>query len=464
MKSALFYSIILLLTACRTIEVDPPAPEFKGLEEMSSTEPSFLLIQTEMALKPYLKEADQGLDKKFTGKSEQCEGVSYTYHFERDPLLFKFKEKEVETTITGAFDLRLNYCPTCHELFGEERCAIPRIYASCGVDEPKRKVHLSYQSKIGISEDFVLRTKTQLGEFQLIDPCKITVFQYDASKTIEKEVKASLIQLEKDIDQQLAQAPIKSSVVEVWKTLQEPILVQPYGVFYLQPQTIGIADLTLKNEGQKAFFTTQLTAQPVFSTNNLDLDKVKLPQNTPQNTKENKSILHLRTIASYDSINRFLIRDFDTQQISISPKKQILINKVQILGPQADRLVLAIEFSGSKKGIFYLVAEPYIDIDQHLRMRKVDFEIKTKSVLLHSAKWLLDAKVKEQIEANLDVDLSPILKESQKSIEKQINGEISKGVWLNGNITELHVEQLQFSSAYFIIDFELSGHLKLKIQ
>jgi len=80
MKSALFYSIILLLTACRTIEVDPPAPEFKGLEEMSSTEPSFLLIQTEMALKPYLKEADQGLDKKFTGKSEQCEGVSYTYH------------------------------------------------------------------------------------------------------------------------------------------------------------------------------------------------------------------------------------------------------------------------------------------------------------------------------------------------------------------------------------------------
>jgi hypothetical protein len=310
----------------------------------------------------------------------------------------------------------------------------------------------------------VLRTKTQLGEFQLIDPCKITVFQYDASKTIEKEVKASLIQLEKDIDQQLAQAPIKSSVAEVWKTLQEPILVEPYGVFYLQPQTIGIADLTLKNEGQKAFFTTQLTAQPVFSTNRLDLDKVKLPQNTPQNTKENKSILHLRTIASYDSINRFLIRDFDTQQISISPKKQILINKVQILGPQADRLVLAIEFSGSKKGVFYLVAEPYIDIDQHLRMRKVDFEIKTKSVLLHSAKWLLDAKVKEQIEANLDVDLSPLLKESQGSIEKQINGEISKGVWLNGNITELRVEQLQFSSAYFIIDFELSGHLKLKIQ
>ena len=464
MKTISFCWVILVLTACKTIEIDPPAPEFKGLEEISSTKPSFLLIQTEMALKPYLKEADLSLDKKFTGKSEQCEGVSYTYHFEREPLSFKFKDKEVETAINGAFNLRLNYCPTCHELFGEERCAIPRVYASCGVDEPKRKVHLSYQSKISISDEFVLRTKTQLGEFQLVDPCKITVFQYDASSTIEKEVKASLIQLEKEIDQQLAQAPIKTSVADVWKTLQEPILVEPYGYFYLRPQTLGIADLTLKNEGQKAFFTTQLTAQPLFSTNNLDLNQVKLPKNTPQNTKENKSILHLRTIASYDSINRFLIRDFDTQQISISPKKQIHIDKVQILGPQADRLVLAIEFSGAKKGVFYLVAEPYIDIEQHLRMRKVDFEIKTKSVLLHSAKWLLDAKVKEQIEANLDVDLGPILKESREAIEKQINGEISKGVWLSGDITGLQVEQLQFSSAYFIIDFELSGLLKLKIQ
>lgn len=139
MKTISFCWVILVLTACKTIEIDPPAPEFKGLEEISSTKPSFLLIQTEMALKPYLKEADLSLDKKFTGKSEQCEGVSYTYHFEREPLSFKFKDKEVETAINGAFNLRLNYCPTCHELFGEERCAIPRVYASCGVDEPKEK-------------------------------------------------------------------------------------------------------------------------------------------------------------------------------------------------------------------------------------------------------------------------------------------------------------------------------------
>jgi hypothetical protein len=464
MKIVFFSIVVLWLASCKTIEVDPPAPEFKGLEEMSPTQPSVLFIQTEIALKPYLTEANQRLDKKFAGKSEQCEGVSYAYHFEREPLLFKLKDKEVETIINGAFDLRLNYCPSCHDIFGEERCAIPRLYASCGVDEPKRKVHLSYQSKIGVSEDFVLRTKTQLKDFELIDPCKITVFQYDASSTIEKEVKASLIQLEKEIDQQLAQSPVKSSITEVWKSLQKPILVKSYGYFYFRPQTIGIADLMLKDESQKATFTTQLTAQPVFSTNELDFDIINLPKNTPQNTKENRSTLHLRTIASYDSINQFLSRDFDTQKISITPKKEIHINKVQILGPQAERLVLAIEFSGSKKGVFYLVAEPYIDIDQHLRIRKVDFELKTKSILLHSAKWILDAKVKEQIEANVAIDLGPILTESQIAIEKQINGEISKGVWLNGSISDLQIEQLLFSSNYFVIDFQLSGLLKLKIQ
>lgn len=464
MRFPLFISIILFFASCKTIEVDPPAPEYIGLEEVSAPLPSQLYIQTELALKPYLKEADQSLDKKFTGKDEPCEGVSYTYHFEREPLAFKLKETEVETSIDGVFDLQLHYCPNCQDLFGEERCIVPRVYASCGINEPKRKVKIAYQTKIGISEDFVLKTKTQLKDFKLVDPCKITVFQYDATPTIEKEVKASLIDLEKEIDQQLAASPVKKSMQEVWKTLQEPIEVAPYGFFYLRPSAIGIADFHLKNDGQKAFFTTQLSTQPVFSTNNLEVKTTQLPKNTPKTQQELKSVFHLRTISSYDSINRFLIKDLDTQRISISPKKEILIHKIQILGPQADRLVLSIEFSGSKKGVFYLVAEPYIDLEQHLRIRKVDFELKTKSVLLHSAKWILDERVKQKIEESINVDLKPLLNHSQGAIEKQINGEISKGVWLNGAISEMDIEQLRFSSSYFILDFRLSGDLKLKVE
>jgi hypothetical protein len=456
--------VFIGLLSCKTIEIDPPAPEFKFIKEISTTEPSFLSIQTELSLKPYLLEADQSLDKKFSGEAAQCEGISYKYNFDRAPLNFTLKGAEVLCDIDGKFDLSLSYCPSCQNLFGEPSCIIPRVPASCGVGEPKRKVHITYASKIGITENFVLRSQTKLKEFELLDPCKITVFQYDATPTIEKEVRKSLVELEKEVDKQLALAPVRETMTDVWKALQEPILVAPYGYFYLRPTSIGIADLALKNDGQKAYFTTQLFAQPLFSTNGIDLPQVSLPKNSPQPNAPNTSQLNLRTIASYDSINQLLARDFEKQQIQINDNKAISVDKVQVLGPQGERMVLSVVFSGAKNGVLYLVVKPYIDVQQHFRIREVDYELKTKSVLLHSAKWILNSKLKEQIENSVDVDLSPLLLETIKAIEQQINGEISPGVWLQGKIDELSIQNLLLTSTHLVIDLRMVGDLKLKIK
>jgi hypothetical protein len=455
--------VFMGLLSCKTIEIDPPAPEFKFIQEISTTEPSFLSIQTELSLKPYLLEADQALDQKFNGEQQQCEGISYKYHFERDPFDFEFKGNEVRCEISGKFDLSLNYCPACQYVFGDERCMTPRVFASCGVNEPKRKVMMSYKSQVEITPDFNLKSQTKLHSFALVDPCKITVIKYDATATIEKEVKTSLVQLEKEIDKQLASTPVRSTMKDVWKSLQDPILVAPYGYFYLRPTSIGIADLGLKNEGQKAVFTTQIAAQPLFTTNAISMPYARLPQNTPRAGASKESVFNLRTVASYDSINHFISRDFDTQQIYITNNKYINVEHVKILGPQGERLMLSVQFSGTKKGTLYLVVQPYIDQQQHLKIREVDYELRTKSVLLHSAKWILSSKLKEQLTAKIDVDLSPILAETKTAIEQQINGEITKGVWLSGKIEELSVQNLILTTGHLVVDSRLTGRLKLKI-
>ncbi|MFM7005827.1 MAG: DUF4403 family protein [Flavobacteriales bacterium] len=459
-----YFLTLLLLFSCKTsIEIDQPAPDLNVVYEPNALEPSYLFIQTELALKPYLLEADQSLDKKFSGAEQPCEGISYNYHFEREPLSFELKNKEVLCDINGKFDLSLSYCPKCQSVFGEERCLIPRVSASCGLGEPKRKVHISYKSKIDLTEDFRLKSQTNLHEFALLDPCEITVFKYDATSTIEKEVRGSLIQLENEIDKQLASAPVRETMKDVWSSLQEPISVEPYGFFYLRPQQISLENLTLKNEGQKAYFTTQIVAQPLFSTDDVRIVKTPLPKNTGTQQHSITSIFNLRTVASYDSINQILLRDFDTQKIQLTDRKQINIDRIQILGPQGERLVISVAFSGTKKGTLYLVVHPYLDLQQHFRIREVEYELQTKSVLLHSAKWILNSKLKEQIETSVDVDISPMLKESKTAIEKQINGEITKGVWLKGSIDELNIQNLLLTTGHLVVDLRLTGQLKLKI-
>lgn len=110
------------------------------------------------------------------------------------------------------------------------------------------------------------------------------------------------------------------------------------------------------------------------------------------------------------------------------------------------------------------MVQPYIDPQQHLKIRDVDYELRTKSVLLHSAKWILNSKLKEQLEANIDIDLSPILLETKAAIEQQINSEITKGVWLQGKIDELIVQNLLLTTGFLVVDLRLNGKLKLKIE
>jgi hypothetical protein len=76
---------------------------------------------------------------------------------------------------------------------------------------------------------------------------------------------------------------------------------------------------------------------------------------------------------------------------------------------------------------------------------------------------MLNSKLKEQLTANIDVDLSPILTESKAAIEQQINSEITKGVRLEGKIDELSVQNLLLTTGFLVVHLRLSGRLKLKI-
>ncbi len=459
------FFLTLLLFGCKQIKVQAPVLDPNSIQsELSTIEASTIHIETELALQPYLKEAESSLDLKFSGEEKQCEGISYNYHFERDPLFFEFKHNSISYQIDGRFDLGLAYCPSCHELFGEPSCVIPRIYASCGVGEPKRRVEIKYQSKVSIGHDFKLNSQTKLETFRLIDPCKITVFQYNATETIEKEVRGSLINLEKEIDKQLESAPVRQTIEEVWESLQDSILVAPYGYFYLRPSTIGISNLHLENSGKRALFLTQITANPVFSTNALLLSKTPLPKNTPISKESEQSTIHLKSIAFYDSINRLLARELGQQTIEITKKRIIQIDKVEILGPQENKLVLAVDFSGTKKGRLFLVVTPYIDEQQHLKIKDVDYDIQTKSVLLHSAQWILDSKLKELMTTGFDMDLNPLINDTKAAIEQQMNGEISKGVWMTSKVHSMSVHHLQLSADHLSVDLELVGLLKLKIK
>jgi hypothetical protein len=79
----------------------------------------------------------------------------------------------------------------------------------------------------------------------------------------------------------------------------------------------------------------------------------------------------------------------------------------------------------------------YNEATKTLEVTDVDFDIKSKNVLLGSADWLFDKKITKQISQNAKFNLSGYIDSAKTTINKQLNQEWMKGIRSNGAIKDI---------------------------
>ena len=453
--------ILLLIQSCKTIEPVAPTESLKPIPAIGDVY-STIGIPIEISLKSQLNDVEKSLPKSFEGSQQQCEGVSFDYKFNRDPIEFNFKNSSIYYEVDGKFQIKLNYCPSCVGLFGKESCTVPRIYASCGMNgEPMRKVTVAYNSEISLASDYKFKSKTELKKFQLHDPCEVTVFKYDVTDKLKKEVKKELDKLERDIDKQIESINVKSLLNDTWKELNRAIPIDKYGFLYLNPKSISMSQLDFENK--KVKLDLNLKISPFVSTNPADISKTSLPNLEEYHKgKGLDMILDIRT--SYDSLSSYVNNAFKGYEFELKNKK-ITVRQLDVFGTQDSKMVLKMTFDGAKNGVLYLIGTPKLDAEnQKISLEEVEFDVKTKSLLLKSAKWLFNDRIIEEIKKNAIFELAPMILDAKKTINKQLNSTLSEGVKMNGAIEDILINELFLDSRNLIVRTNFKGELKLKIE
>ena len=454
----LLLSIVFLFSQCGSIEPIVPETIVETVPELTQKE-STTYLPIRINLAPYLAEVEKSLPKSFIGKEDNCDGVSYSYKFNRNPIKFEGKGDYLYYEVDGKYALNLNYCPNCTYLFDSKgTCVIPRIYASCGVNEPMRKVMVAYATKFKITPDFKFKTTTNLHKFETIDACEITVFNYDATGKLRKEVVGVLKDLENDIDKEMASIDIRTEIEEVWDMLSEPTSLGKYGFLSIRPKSISLSDI--KFENKQASIELNLTIQPVVTTYPPELKPNKLPL-LSEHKKANGFDINLDIIASYDSLSSILTSEIAGKKIMIK-KNEVIFKTVEIQSALNNQLNLKVGFEGKRKGTLYLVGTPVFDsIQQIISFPDLVFDLKTKNALLKSAKWLFNSKITDLMRTSATFDLKPHLIEMKKMIQKEMNREISKGVKLNGEIDSIELNAIYPNHQNLILRVNSKGEIKL---
>jgi hypothetical protein len=467
MKAIFFNSLfilVLILTSCGSII--PVAPVIRASSPTIPPSVSGVVkIPLELDLTPYFREADKALDQQFSGKEEQCKGVSFQYKFKRDPLVFSGKEATLTSTIQGAYSIKANYCAQCTEIFGSDPfCITPRIYVSCGDDEPMRRISILFDSQLKLMTNYQLISQTKLKKVNIIDPCQFTFLNYDASKLIENEMTNFLRKSEKEIDHEISKLDLKTPLSEVWKAIQSPISIEPYGFLYFRPDAVGLADLEFKDN--KVLANLEMSVSPLFSTNPLSLNQPNLPPLRNLGSKDEFN-LPVLTLASYDSLNSALSANLVGIIIPFK-KKGIVIQSAEIIGPVDSKILMKATFLGSKKGTLYLLGTPVYDTaTQMITFPDLEFDIQTKDALLKSAKWLFDKKVTDLLREKAKYAIGKELDENRKNIEKSLNQKIDLGAGkkanLKGKLNKLELLDIQVGSAGLELNFSIKGKLSLSL-
>jgi len=448
----------ILLFSC---SINPRSPDLNvdANWELPSQPLSIINIPITIDLRPYLAATDSAVPSIFKGKEATCEGVSYSYTFVRDPISFKGIDKHLNFAINGRYALNLNYCPQCTEIFNETgNCVIPRIYTSCGVDEPMRELLIEYTTEIDIKKNYQLQSNTKLKELRALSPCKITVFNYNATDKILKEVKSSLIDLEQDIDKDISSINLRPDIEKVWNSLSEVNQLEGYGFLHMNPADISISRVRYSND--TAFVKAQLTAKPKIYLDSANCIKKELPQLLDYKEVDGFNVA-TDISASYDSLGAVLTNQLQNTELDFKGRK-IILDGISINGALNHKLSLKVAFSGKKKGILYLDGTPVFDsTTQRISFPDLEFDIKTKSAILRSAKWLFNDKLTKKIRNLSDIDLSTYLDTLKNTLNNNLQGEITEGVDLNGSINDVYITVVQPLESHLFIRVLSKGKLSI---
>lgn len=458
-KRQLISPFILLLAAwilqgCGGIK--PQAPSTANQTIAPKQLPSVVSnihIPIKVEMKPFFKMADDAFDKEFKGSDKPCSGLRYDYKVKREPLQISGSGKTVNLNLDMAYGFKGEYCAAC--LF--ETCVNPPVPFSCGWNEKLRRVNVKLSSDIEILPNYQVKSASRFTDIKTIDPCEVTFANININSILQSKLKPRLGEFAGMIDAEIAKQNLKPYVKPIWDALQEDIKIDMVGYLRFQPKEISLGDISMN--GSQLSFSVGLKAAPVIATVPASATPSELP-NLSAYKKSSGFEVYTDLYMNYDTLSAQVYNTIKDQIFEMGSKK-IKVTYIKLF-PAKEKLGVEVGFSGSNKGVFYLLSVPEFNAKtSQLRLKQVEYDIATKNVLIKSAKWLLDETIRKKLEEQMVFDVSDLVKLTRESINASLNQKMDYGVRLQGSLQELDIKDYSIRPDALLVRSLTKGNLQV---
>jgi hypothetical protein len=421
-------------------------------------------IPVVIALKPVYDWANKFIDTLYTSPDfpkgwlmQGCE-VRYQYRFVRGPFRFMATNNILTALYTGTYGVRgsTRICSSIGNSVWTPAC-------SCGFGTEKpRRIDAGFLTTFRLMPDYSLGVQVVLNKPVPVDKCSVCFFGKDITQTVADRLKIEMEASIADMQKKLQSFSLKPYLQTIWDTLQTPYAIPGFGYLNMQPEALRISQATLRNDSM--FFSIGLSARPVLKAAAINSRK-PLP-NLTDFKQRGGFALYIGQLLPYDSLNALVNAQAAGKEFTVGKgllKKTIHIDSVRMLGG-GEKVFLKVYLSRGIRGAVFLEGKPVWDGNtQKLEIKEVDYELKTRQLLVKSATWLMDGTIQKKLQEYTRFDLAEKVTQLKLQLEAQMNRDIAPGIKSKGKVFSLKVEKLTGQPEGIYIAGSMQGFLGLTV-
>jgi hypothetical protein len=278
-----------------------------------------------------------------------------------------------------------------------------------------------------------------------------------------------------EIDKAIKDAiDLKAIGNEAWSMAQKPIQIDETTNtwLYINPKKITITPLLLKY-GKASFnlgietYVNNTIGQDEKTINTSELPKLKIVEEIPDNFN-----IVLSAVADYDKITAILKQQFQNRTFDYEDQK-VKITAIDFTGG-ADKVIIKVGINADfKKGILkknvigflFLEGTPYYDAEsQSIKIKDLKYNLDTKDVLIKSAKWLADNKIKAMMEENLVFPVGDQIQTAKLMIEKELTEyNVNEYATITGKLNDLKPEGIYLTENAIRVVILADGKINMTV-
>lgn len=456
--AALLLIAIIIAPSCKSskkvLNIERPTEKY----EAEPYEPKMSIVN--IPLKIEIKGVEKAINENIKGLV--YEDKSYEDNDGDNVKLKVWKKGQI--TLKAATDAFEYYVPL--KLWVKVRYPVFGIYK---YKEVQGAIAFNFRTTYEIDNSWDLTSVTTLTNYKWLQ--KPTVNLLGMNISIEG-IASSLLKsnkqfLETAIDDEIKKnLEIRKAASDAWSMLQDPINVnEDFNVWLkLTPQSVMMTPLKTNDYIITSTIGIKSIAEVVLSETKPEVTKNKnLPPFQRPNHIADSFSINLSSEIPFSEAEKVAKAQIVGQTFT-QGKRTITIKDIELFG-QGDMMVINATVDGSLKGNIYMVGKPVFDAATNtVKIDDVNFDVKTKNVLVRSAEWLFHSTIIKKIEPFLSFPLDNNLNDAKKMIAKQLdNYEPMKGILINGELKDLKVEGIQMNQNAIRVVVSTNGKIKMDV-